>query len=376
MLQVKIYLPMRAGTLARGKNRVSTIVRPRKNELSPLTNVSAEWDVKRLQDESASSKGVQGMEKGQRIIHKTSLRAEATKFLPSFDLLETFMKLKLHLQPSTISSTKFRRTPEHTTSSHPLNSPPFIDSGPSAEVLAEAHRRLLPKQPSMTASGDPAQGRLALQPGNVGSNDEFPEFCLHADAQAAAATITLTFNRQRSPSAASTTLSSSRASCISTASTGLSSVADFDPAFSFSEARFQAPDVSSPTPRSRRNKEQLHAARLQRAGSSSFSLDLSSREKASKAQRFQRSFSTPTHASAGGESPHDQGLTRMAYAEQQRWITVQQKTFTKWYIICRRSLFRDWVLNYTARLNTKLEARELEVKDLIDDLRDGVSSHQ
>ena len=44
----------------------------------------------------------------------------------------------------------------------------------------------------------------------------------------------------------------------------------------------------------------------------------------------------------------------MAFAEQQRWITVQQKTFTKW-------------------LNTKLEARELEVKDLVKDLSDGVS---
>ncbi|KAH6888582.1 calponin homology domain-containing protein [Thelonectria olida] len=43
----------------------------------------------------------------------------------------------------------------------------------------------------------------------------------------------------------------------------------------------------------------------------------------------------------------------MAFAEQQRWITVQQKTFTKW-------------------LNTKIEARNLEVKDLVADLSDGV----
>ncbi|KAK3296165.1 calponin domain-containing protein [Chaetomium fimeti] len=43
----------------------------------------------------------------------------------------------------------------------------------------------------------------------------------------------------------------------------------------------------------------------------------------------------------------------MAFAEQQRWITVQQKTFTKW-------------------LNTKVEARGLEVKDLVQDLSDGV----
>jgi hypothetical protein len=43
----------------------------------------------------------------------------------------------------------------------------------------------------------------------------------------------------------------------------------------------------------------------------------------------------------------------MAYSEQQRWITVQQKTFTKW-------------------LNTKIEARNLEVVDLVKDLSDGV----
>jgi hypothetical protein len=47
----------------------------------------------------------------------------------------------------------------------------------------------------------------------------------------------------------------------------------------------------------------------------------------------------------------------MAFAEQQRWITVQQKTFTKW-------------------LNTKLEARNLEVKDVVKDLSDGVSGHR
>lgn len=43
----------------------------------------------------------------------------------------------------------------------------------------------------------------------------------------------------------------------------------------------------------------------------------------------------------------------MAHAEQQRWIKVQQKTFTKW-------------------LNTKLSERKLEVQDLVADLSDGV----
>jgi hypothetical protein len=31
------------------------------------------------------------------------------------------------------------------------------------------------------------------------------------------------------------------------------------------------------------------------------------------------------------EKSNEQVLTKMAFAEQQRWITVQQKTFTKWY---------------------------------------------
>jgi hypothetical protein len=43
----------------------------------------------------------------------------------------------------------------------------------------------------------------------------------------------------------------------------------------------------------------------------------------------------------------------MAFAEQQMWITVQQKTFTKW-------------------LNTKLEVRQIEIQDLVLDLSDGV----
>ncbi|KAL2123923.1 hypothetical protein VTJ04DRAFT_288 [Mycothermus thermophilus] len=54
------------------------------------------------------------------------------------------------------------------------------------------------------------------------------------------------------------------------------------------------------------------------------------------------------------EIPAPSSLTnKMAYAEQQQWVTVQQKTFTKW-------------------LNTKLEVRNLVVKDLVKDLSDGV----
>ncbi|KAK4180046.1 hypothetical protein QBC36DRAFT_358767 [Triangularia setosa] len=110
------------------------------------------------------------------------------------------------------------------------------------------------------------------------------------------------------------------------------------------------PPPQRPLTRSRRDAKQLHAARLQRSGSTS--LALTSKRENSKKGRFKRA-STPADALAATEPPHEQGLTRMAFAEQQRWITVQQKTFTKW-------------------LNTKLEVRNLEVKDLVQDLSDGV----
>lgn len=108
---------------------------------------------------------------------------------------------------------------------------------------------------------------------------------------------------------------------------------------------------SAPLTRNRRDAKQLHAARLQRSGSTG--LALAKKRDHQKKNRFKRA-SNPAEALAATEPPHEQGLTRMAYAEQQRWITVQQKTFTKW-------------------LNTKIEVRNLEVKDLVQDLSDGVS---
>ncbi|KAK0654519.1 hypothetical protein QBC41DRAFT_369229 [Cercophora samala] len=145
-----------------------------------------------------------------------------------------------------------------------------------------------------------------------------------------------------------------RASIVSTASssctshTSSSSTDDVPTAKSPSPPGLGAPQ--RPLTRSRRDAKQLHAARLQRSGSTS--LALASKRENSKKGRFKRA-STPADALAATEPPHEQGLTRMAFAEQQRWITVQQKTFTKW-------------------LNTKLEVRNLEVKDLVQDLSDGV----
>ncbi|KAL1906405.1 alpha-actinin [Sporothrix stenoceras] len=131
-----------------------------------------------------------------------------------------------------------------------------------------------------------------------------------------------------------------------------------------------------PLTRSRRDAKQLHAARVQRSASVALGDPNNSplnkeRDLESIARRDTNGGREAkdwdwTSRRAGSTSPspssehptEDQqqqggGLLRMAYAEQQRWIKVQEKTFTKW-------------------LNTKLQERDLEVKDLVADLSDGV----
>jgi hypothetical protein len=65
---------------------------------------------------------------------------------------------------------------------------------------------------------------------------------------------------------------------------------------------------------------------------------------------------------------------------EQQWITVQQKTFTKW-LVPRWSLRRyagvvadEAFADDNCRLNTKIKARDVAVADLVTDLSDGVCS--
>ena len=156
---------------------------------------------------------------------------------------------------------------------------------------------------------------------------------------------------------------SRRASVISTASS-FHSIASSSAAGVGFNPQQQPPAAGQSLTRSRRDAKQLHAARLQRSGSTNSSpLGKKKKDEAadgssptSKTRRFQRGNtigSSPHDAFAATEPPHEP-LARMAFAEQQRWITVQQKTFTKW-------------------LNTKLQERGLELTDLVKDLSDGVS---
>ncbi|OLN85809.1 Alpha-actinin-like protein 1 [Colletotrichum chlorophyti] len=198
-------------------------------------------------------------------------------------------------------------------------------------------------------------------PGNVQCNEEFPEFCLHdhsggsqsrsqCQSTTGSHTYTSSPTTPTTPTTAEHPYSSPGAEKTSPASrfrtnSGASSC-------SITATTATLSNNTTPSPRSRRDKKELQAARLQRSGSSN--LALARKESSAKKNRFRSATgSTPADALAAVEPPHDQGLTRMAFAEQQKWITVQQKTFTKW-------------------MNTKLEARSLEVKDLVTDLSDGV----
>lgn len=49
-----------------------------------------------------------------------------------------------------------------------------------------------------------------------------------------------------------------------------------------------------------------------------------------KPKRFPHSSISPENGLKALEPLHERNLTNMAFAEQQQWITVQQKTFTKW----------------------------------------------
>lgn len=224
----------------------------------------------------------------------------------------------------------------------------------------------------------PAAAATAAAPATSG-HEKFPDLCLHVPAD-----DTVFDNHHEQPehliattpdkpttrpsslsvlSIASSSASASdydntyssfdsrRSSVISSASTSATSSSSLLEPSLLESASAVSGRRHSPSPtRSRRDAKQLHAARLQRSGSTGLT---PKKDRDAKKNRFQRSSSSPADALAATEPPHEQGLTRMAFAEQQRWITVQQKTFTKW-------------------LNTKIEVRDLEVKDLVLDLSDGV----
>ncbi|KAH7354219.1 alpha-actinin-3 [Plectosphaerella cucumerina] len=206
----------------------------------------------------------------------------------------------------------------------------------------------------MAAIGQLSQGPL---PGN----EQFPDFCLrsqdHHHQPHHHHSHSTTSDASEASSDTPTSSSPSSTTPPSPTATDYSTSSPSSTKYKSSSSTRDRNDSTggSPTPgsRSRRDKKELHAARVQKIGTPGASLV--KRESVSKANklRFSSSSSTPADALAAIEPPHEQGLTRMAFAEQKKWVTVQQKTFTKW-------------------LNAKIESRDLVVKDLVADLSDGV----
>ena len=83
------------------------------------------------------------------------------------------------------------------------------------------------------------------------------------------------------------------------------------------------------------NRAKQFTTRQQRSASEASEIGLQGREGARGKRNFQhRQRNSLTYSGGEEENPNDHTLIKMAYAEQQKWITVQQKTFTKWLVKC------------------------------------------
>lgn len=60
--------------------------------------------------------------------------------------------------------------------------------------------------------------------------------------------------------------------------------------------------------------------------------------------------------------------------QEQQWVAVQEKTFTKWSVLICRTLMLTSLTVVLFRLNSKINVREVAVNDLVTDLSDGVST--
>jgi len=231
------------------------------------------------------------------------------------------------------------------------------------------------------ATAGSAQGSLPLHaeygyvlPGNVQGGEKFPDLCLH-DENDHPTPRSQTFQFAPRPLRTSSIVSSSPSefSAISETSTRATSPTSDFPLDNNNNTNnnnykdpWSSPDSGlsnsrnfggTPISRSRRDKQQLHAARVQRSTSNSTAVlgPREPREERPKKPRFGKSVSSPAEALAALERPHEQGLTRMAFAEQQRWITVQQKTFTKWYGPHTPPSWRDRLLPSPSHLSSNSE---------------------
>lgn len=245
------------------------------------------------------------------------------------------------------------------------------------------------KAPRQTAPTGPS--RKELQPGNLELADQFPEFCLQAqrhldiDAKVAASTRQLRLQLQVQRPVTPPDLWTPPRSPVSPVSpaanlSGTISEAEAEP-LPFAGRLQRGPSpllprprcISDPPQRSGRDKEHsgIAATRLQRSEKRSSSLGtkalsqspthsklsspptpppkpakFSRQPRPAESQRSESPEAASDLALIESKAPaadvlvdsssirgvHDQFLTRMTFSDQQRWITVQEKTFTKWCV--------------------------------------------
>lgn len=159
-----------------------------------------------------------------------------------------------------------------------------------------------------------------LQPGNLEWVETFPDFCLlqHPSPVHFFYTSAASTNGSSRPGSAL-----SRSATFSSVSTDRSSVEPPSPV---------SVHTKRPAQRTRQFKKALlQAAQLERPETKGPPLELETKSNYFKAQRLIQYSDKPADTAAAVGPVHEQGLVKMTFAEQQRWVTVQQKTFTKWY---------------------------------------------
>lgn len=182
-------------------------------------------------------------------------------------------------------------------------------------------------------------------PGNLEYASQGSQFCLHTYSHLDGG-INIPDNdhllqlHSRQVSHPASPSRSSRSSTLSTVSTNVT-VPDCDCANTTASTtdkgtrRHSRTNSSLPAKRSRRDREQLHAARLQRSrrnGPPLGSKDTNIKHSKAGWNRRKSGNSGTADALAAFEPANEHNLSKMSTLEQQRWINVQQKTFTKWYV--------------------------------------------
>lgn len=216
--------------------------------------------------------------------------------------------------------------------------PTFRRCAATENPLQNRRPRPMAAPPSGASGASGASGEDVIRqrsPSPPLGNVQGAQFCLHSCSHFDGGMLGDNLDHDLS-SQASTSPRSSVLSILSTSSAATECDCTTPAAANHTHCFPHASHSPFPAKRSRRDRELLHAARLQRSrrdgpllGSNANSSKTSSKHWTNRSRSS--SHNSTADALAALEPSTELNLTKMSTLEQQRWINVQQKTFTKWY---------------------------------------------